>query len=358
MSTGDEHDAVCRDPAFPDDSADADAAVSRDPAEELQFEHAEYDVAAAAAAAGAALAPEAEAAASPVACGSCNAAIADAYYEVNGQVTCKGCRDRLVELRTGGRGFGRFARATVFGVVAGILGALIYYAVLAVTGLEIGLIAVLVGLMVGFAVSFGSHQRGGWLYQLLAMGITYCSIVSTYVPITLEMLTDELPEWEEAAQAEAAAAAGEEAVPAAAPPAEEPPGLFSDEPPGLFGGEAPVAGDEGAPETTPTETPTDLEELAAESLGEESPAAEAVPAFEELSPEEQRTAAAVGTALVFVIAVALAFVAPFLVLFVGGFQGILGLLIIGFGVYEAWHLNRRKPFEISGPFLVGPQAAP
>jgi hypothetical protein len=36
-----------------------------------------------------------------------------------------------------------------------------------------------------------------------------------------------------------------------------------------------------------------------------------------------------------------------------GFQNIIGILIIGFGVYEAWKLNRRVPLEIAGPFRLG-----
>ena len=43
-------------------------------------------------------------------------------------------------------------------------------------------IAVVVGLFVGGAVRMGSGHRGGVPYQLLAMFLTYTSIVSTYIP--------------------------------------------------------------------------------------------------------------------------------------------------------------------------------
>jgi hypothetical protein len=39
-----------------------------------------------------------------------------------------------------------------------------------------------VGLLVGGAVRMGSAHRGGVPYQLLAMFLTYASIVSTYIP--------------------------------------------------------------------------------------------------------------------------------------------------------------------------------
>lgn len=45
----------------------------------------------------------------------------------------------------------------------------------------------------------------------------------------------------------------------------------------------------------------------------------------------------------------LAFAAPFL----GGFENIMGIVIIGIGVYEAWKLNKRQLFEITGPHKVG-----
>ena len=48
----------------------------------------------------------------------------------------------------------------------------------------------------------------------------------------------------------------------------------------------------------------------------------------------------------------LACAAPFL----AGMQNLLGLLIIGFGLYEAWKINRRQVVTVTGPHTVG-QAA-
>jgi len=49
------------------------------------------------------------------------------------------------------------------------------------------------------------------------------------------------------------------------------------------------------------------------------------------------------------VAMLLAFVAPFL----AGFQNIIGLLIIGFGMYQAWNMNKRVRMTFNGPFRVG-----
>ena len=39
--------------------------------------------------------------------------------------------------------------------------------------------------------------------------------------------------------------------------------------------------------------------------------------------------------------------------FLGGFQNILGILIIGFGVWQAWQMNRALNLEVTGPHALG-----
>ncbi|HMJ11726.1 MAG TPA: hypothetical protein VK524_09960 [Polyangiaceae bacterium] len=55
----------------------------------------------------------------------------------------------------------------------------------------------------------------------------------------------------------------------------------------------------------------------------------------------------IGLAVLAALAIALSYAAPFL----SGFENIIGLLIIGFALYEAWKLNRRVP--IQGPYRTG-----
>jgi hypothetical protein len=43
--------------------------------------------------------------------------------------------------------------------------------------------------------------------------------------------------------------------------------------------------------------------------------------------------------------------------FLGGIENLLGLVIIGIGVYEAWKINKRVPLAIAGPF-PGPRPGP
>jgi hypothetical protein len=45
---------------------------------------------------------------------------------------------------------------------------------------------------------------------------------------------------------------------------------------------------------------------------------------------------------------ALALAAPFLL----GLENIIGLVIIGIGLFEAWKINKKVPLTISGPFRI------
>ncbi|HJS75296.1 MAG TPA: hypothetical protein VJ921_13485 [Vicinamibacteria bacterium] len=203
---------------------------------------------------------------SSMSCAYCGKDLYGTYYEVNSRSACEECRFSLERARDEGSPIGRGVRAVLGGAAGGVVGAGIYYAVLALTGYEIGLVAIVVGLLVGFGVRWGSGGIGGRRYQVLAAAITYMAIVSTYVPFFVE---------EARKQSEAAETAGT------------------------------------------AEPPIEL------------------------------TAATVALALLAVIAFVLA--SPFL----AGIQNVIGILIIGFALYEAWRVNAYAPFQVEGPFQIG-----
>lgn len=184
-------------------------------------------------------------------CTGCGGGISDAYYEANGEVICEPCAASASDPGGDSSSTARVMRAAVFGSVAAALGWALYYGIFALTGYEFGLIAIVVGFMVGAAVSAGSGGRGGWLYQLMAMGLTYTAMVMTYVPMILE---------------DAAADGG----------------------------------------------------------------------------------------ISVVVAVAISFVAPFLM----GMENIIGLIILGIGIYEAWKLNKRVAITVTGPHPLEVVAQP
>lgn len=44
--------------------------------------------------------------------------------------------------------------------------------------------------------------------------------------------------------------------------------------------------------------------------------------------------------------------------FMAGFENVIGILIIGFGVWQAWQMNRLVKLEITGPHAIAPRATP
>jgi hypothetical protein len=94
-------------------------------------------------------------------CTACTATIPDVYYEAGGKVVCAPCRDQIEAMFHQGSRLGRGIKAIVFGTIAAALGAILYYAIVRITGLNIGLVAVVVGLLVGGAVKAASGNRGG-----------------------------------------------------------------------------------------------------------------------------------------------------------------------------------------------------
>ena len=244
------------------------------PEEDLQFDQAEF-----------------EQPTEPTAvCTSCRDLISDEYYELNGTVLCGSCRAAIDRKPTTGERLARFFRATAFGLMAATAGFAIYYGVAKITGLELGLISILVGLMVGKAVHQGSGMRGGWVYQTLAVFLTYSAIAASYSAMVLPDLIKTM------AEPQKTDAAGKDASGKAQPDVAKPPQA-------------------GEPEDEPV------------SLGK-----------------------AVGFLVLLVIAVVgFAYAIPI----IAGFSSPIGLLIIGFAIWEAWKLNRRVALVVNGPFRVG-----
>ena len=131
------------------------SAAADPPAAALQFDQVE---------------PVAGAAAAPgLTCLRCRTPLPEQFWEVNGHATCAPCRTALIEQFTGPITWRTWGRVLLYGGGAALLGTLLYFAVLKLTGYEFGLIAIGVGLLVGGAVRKASGLRGGWRMQAAAM---------------------------------------------------------------------------------------------------------------------------------------------------------------------------------------------
>jgi hypothetical protein len=253
----------------------------------IQFERAEFGV-------------PAGAAAPAIFCHACKSPVGEAYYAFGQNIVCARCRDGLMAALASGSRLGRLLRATAFGVLAACAGTLIWFAIRKATGYEIGLVAIVVGLMVGTAVRKGSGGRGGIGYQLLAVFLTYSSIVANYVPDVYQALSESFEEHRvERNSAATQPSAGEGATATTQ--------------------SAAAAGDEGGAGPSPMLT-------------------HAGPVTKFFLP-----------LLFLLILFAIAFVAPVLV----GVRNVIGLLIIGFALWEAWKINRARRLVFTGPHRVG-----
>jgi hypothetical protein len=122
----------------------------------------------------------------PSTCASCQRAIADTYFEAAGRVFCEPCRNAVMASLEGGSGASRLVKALLFGAGAAAVSAVAWYAIVRLTGYELGIIAIAVGFAVGGAVRTGAEHRGGWAYQAIAVLLTYLAIAASYVPMVLE----------------------------------------------------------------------------------------------------------------------------------------------------------------------------
>jgi len=118
-------------------------------------------------------------------CAACGRPIADAYFDINGTTVCETCHGEIARQAETPRGVGILVRAIAFGVAAAVAGAALYYAVIAITKLEIGIVAIAIGYMVGFSVRKGAGG-GGRRFQVIALVLTYWAVGLAYVPLAFK----------------------------------------------------------------------------------------------------------------------------------------------------------------------------
>ena len=81
------------------------------------------------------------------ACAVCGRSLQGHYFEVNGEMACEGCRYAVETAFQQRGGLGGFVKAACAGFGAAVAGSILYYAVREISGLEIGLISILVSVV-------------------------------------------------------------------------------------------------------------------------------------------------------------------------------------------------------------------
>jgi hypothetical protein len=117
-------------------------------------------------------------------CTACRQPIPGDYYHAAGHVVCLLCAQRI-QAGQQNPPASSLARAALFGAGAALAGCAIYATVWLVTGYQIGLIAILVGVMVGKAIRYACGGLGGRPQQILALVFTYFAITSSMIPVVI-----------------------------------------------------------------------------------------------------------------------------------------------------------------------------
>jgi hypothetical protein len=250
--------------------------------------------------------------ATTVVCSSCQTEVRTAYFNVNGAPTCGRCKVAVEMRESAGRGWGSFFKSGALGLLAAIAGAILYYAIIAITELEIGLVAIVIGFMVGWAIRKGAGGNGGRRFQVLALSLTYFAVGLAYSPIAVKNFVEGMNQKTSATDSTAS--------PNAADSLRVETAVLEDS---LKSVEAPL-----------TATSTDS-----------------------LSTVDGGVGAGlilIGLLGVFVFILAL----PVIVVFGSLPGGLISALIIGFGMHQAWRMTGARKSEITGPFKVssGPAA--
>jgi hypothetical protein len=253
----------------------------------------------------------AEPSAEHVACGICRRAITTEYWQSLGKVLCEQCRDAVLRSAEDARRHATLGKAFLFGGGAALGCGIAYAVFVGLTHVQLALVTIGIGWVVGRAIQKVTRGFGAVRHQVLAAALTYFAGSMGYLPAIIKAIGDARPSTEQSAAAPSAAPAPPTTAPAVDPPPAPP------APPGAA--TAPVAENQG-----PGGTLVGL-------LG----------------------SLAVLTAMVtaFVLAAPLLDIA-------NGWSGLLGALIIFFGLRTAWRAAKGVDAVVSGPHRVAAPAGP
>ena len=262
------------------------------------------------------------------ACAQCATPITDRYFTLGSHVLCESCHLAFQNAKAPGNAASRFFGAAALGTAAAAIGCALWMLVTKLTGYEIGLIAIAVGYLVGMAVHVGARRMGGVAYQLLAVFLTYSAIVMTYVPMIAEQFM-------------AAEGTRHEVQTDSSDDSQTDPSGDSQTAPSDDSQTALSDDSQTAPPGDPQTALSD--EWTGDDAANSAPSANA---SENVEAPVTRPGGDELTA--WIAAVPIAYMLPFLM----GFENAIGILIIGFALWQAFRMNARAKIDLQGPFRL------
>jgi hypothetical protein len=119
-------------------------------------------------------------------CAVCKKPVGESYYTAGKAIVCGTCKAQIETAPPQRATAALVVRSAIFGLGGALVGAAVYYGVSALTGLEIGIVAIAVGFIVGRAVQLGARGRRGRAFQITALALTYFGIALSYAPYALK----------------------------------------------------------------------------------------------------------------------------------------------------------------------------
>ena len=236
-------------------------------------------------------------------CSHCGTPISDRYYSLNTALLCAPCAASAKRELERSDSWGAFLRAGVYGFGGAIVGAIVFYGVIALTNLIIGFTAIVTGYIVGWSVRKGARGLTRRRYQWMALALTYFSVGLSIVPLAIQAALRHGPH---------VAPATAQSAPASADSLPSPDSV-------AVADAAPRVVQQGVPQ----------------------------------APKKYRPPLPIRLIEVAWIVLKL----PVLFVFMSMPGGIISAFIIALGMRQAWQMTAGHPVEIAGPYRVGEKAA-
>jgi hypothetical protein len=124
--------------------------------------------------------------AAPPVCARCRGILSGTYYTVVGRSLCSACGRLILGGARPGFDPARFLKASASGIAAVFIGGGVNWLIASHFDVYVGILAFFAAFLVGFAVRWGSGNRGGRAYQVLAVLLTYVATAAMFIPIVAQ----------------------------------------------------------------------------------------------------------------------------------------------------------------------------